>query len=100
MNLTELTACSQYRILGNGEMTAGFLLWCVSTGVRMQSDAGWAATSDTSLEALLLCSGAVLFVAGFAVRLCFWRCPHCRCHLMLCAKGNAVTCPVCGRKIR
>ena len=79
--------CSQIRILGNGTMTAGFLLLCVAVGTY-GGENGW--------NQCVLIVGGSLLAAGFVGKLLGWRCPECGAHLMLCIRGRIRRCPHCG----
>lgn len=96
--------CSQVRILGNGIMAAGFLLLCTSLGTKPipegQAISSQAAPAVTGGQWILPAAGALLFAAGFFIKLCLWRCPSCGSHLILCVRGQADQCPCCGCPIR
>ena len=80
--------CSRYRILGNGGMAAGFLLLSLSVGF-----------SDGGGGVILAVLGGGLFAAAFLEKLFLWRCPHCGCHLSLCAGRRDKNCPCCGASV-
>lgn len=84
--------CSLCRILGNGGMAAGFLLLCLSVGL-MEQETGAAG------PVLALLGGGV-FASAFLEKLFFWRCPHCGCHLTLCAGRTEKNCPCCGAPVK
>ncbi len=77
-------------MLGNGTMAVGFLLLCMAVGI-------WGG-GDGLRESFLLVGGGLITV-GFVGKLMLWRCPVCGAHLMLCVRGRAGTCPVCGSSL-
>lgn len=93
MNRKRKITCSQARILGNGIMAAGFFVFFAAAGLQ-----GTAGEGGREAAAAVM-AGVGLLAAGGAEKFLLWRCPKCRCHLMLCARGRIKTCPCCGTEL-